>query len=123
MDEALREHMQARITPENVERLRSRIGIRHAARRPGLPFNTVITEDGVRHWANGLGDDNPLYCDPGYAAASRYGEVTAPLNFLNTMGETDPGTPAMTAEQKTAMGGGDPLRGIHAFYSGTTWEW
>lgn len=121
-DDALREHMLAEITPENVARMRARVGIRARSRGPA-PFNTTVTEDTVRHWVNGLGDDNPLFCDPPYAASSRWGEVTAPLHYLNTMGEHDPETPALTAEQKEALSGGDPLRGIHAFYSGTTWEW
>lgn len=122
-NDALREHMLAKITPENVLRLRARVGVRPRPRRPGLPFNTTITEDTIRHWANGLGDENPLFCDPAHAAKGRWGEVVAPLHYLNTMGEPDPETPELSAEQREAMSGGDPLRGIHAFYSGTDWEW
>jgi hypothetical protein len=122
-DDALREHMLAEITPEKVARMRARIGIRRKPRRSGPPFNTVITEDTIRHWVNGLGDDNPLFCDPAYAARTRWGEVVAPLHYLNTMGEPDPDTPALTPAAREALSGGDPLRGIHAFYSGTAWEW
>jgi acyl dehydratase len=121
MDEALQHHMKERITPEKVARMRQRIGIPGKHRL--APFNRVVHEDTIRHYTNGLGDDNPLFCDPAYAAQSRWGGVVAPVCYLNTMGEGDPQTPPWTAEQKEAMGGGDPLRGIHAFYSGTTWEW
>jgi len=120
MTDALRQHMLEKFTPEKLARLRERVGI--AQKQRVAPFNVVASEDTIRHYAHGLGDDNPLFCDPEYAAASPWGGVIAPLNYLHTMGEPDPTAPAWTAEEKAAMSGGDPLRGIHAFYSGTTWE-
>jgi acyl dehydratase len=117
----LEAHMKATITADNLERLRRRIGI--ATKLRGRPFNSEIHPDSVRHWVNGAGDDNPLFCDAGYAASSPWGEVVAPLNYLNTMGEVEPDARPWTESEQEAMGGGDPLRGIHAFYSGTSWEW
>ncbi|MBV9995373.1 MAG: MaoC family dehydratase N-terminal domain-containing protein [Caulobacteraceae bacterium] len=121
MSEALERHMMEKFTPEKLARMRRRIGI---PARPTTvePFNRVSSEDTIRHYVNGGGDDNPLFCDPEQAKTTRWGGVIAPITYLNTMGEKDPDTPAWTPEQAEAMGGGDPLRGIHAFMSGATWE-
>lgn len=120
-NEALREHMKARITPEKVDKARQRIGIPGKHRH--IPFNLEAHPDTIRHYVNGCGDDNPLFCDAEYAGSSRWQGITAPLHYLSTMGERPPETPDWTQEQRAAMSGGDPLRGIHAFYSGMTWEW
>lgn len=39
------------------------------------------TRDTIRHYAWGIGDDNPLYCDPEHAARSRWGTIIAPPTF------------------------------------------
>lgn len=36
----------------------------------------------IRHWAEAMGDTNPVYTDPEAAAASHYGEVVAPATML-----------------------------------------
>src|SRR5258708_3925778 len=46
------------------------------------PWCYEVTRDNVRHYAHGIGDDNPLWCDPAYAAGARYGAVTAPPSFV-----------------------------------------
>ncbi|MFH0962801.1 MAG: amino acid adenylation domain-containing protein [Planctomycetota bacterium] len=45
-------------------------------------WNSVVTVDAIRHFAYGIGDDNPLWLDPDYAAESRYGRLVAPPAFL-----------------------------------------
>lgn len=45
-------------------------------------WNYEATRDTIRHYAWGIGDDNPLYCDPAYAAKTRWGTVIAPPTFL-----------------------------------------
>lgn len=45
-------------------------------------WNHEATRDTIRHYAWGIGDDNPLYCDPEYAAKSRWGGIIAPPTFL-----------------------------------------
>ena len=42
-------------------------------------WNNEASWDSIRHYAFGLGDDNPLFCDPGYAENTPYGTVLAPL--------------------------------------------
>ena len=64
--------------------------IAEAAALEGRPlrvesWNHEASLDGIRHWCWGLGDDNPLYCDAGYASSSAFGDVIAPGTFLATV--------------------------------------
>ena len=45
-------------------------------------WNHEASRDVIRHYAWGLGDDNPLYCDPDYAARTRWGGIIAPPTFF-----------------------------------------
>jgi acyl dehydratase len=45
-------------------------------------WNHEASRDAIRHYAWGIGDDNPLYSDPAYAAATRYGQIIAPPTFF-----------------------------------------
>lgn len=73
------------------------------------PQNHEVTADGVRHFAYGYGDDNPLWCDPEYGRRTRWGEMIAPPNFLYTMVEQD--APKSTLEIEALLKG-DPLAGL-----------
>ncbi|WP_173934330.1 MaoC family dehydratase N-terminal domain-containing protein [Chelativorans sp. Marseille-P2723] len=44
-------------------------------------WNHEATRDTIRHYAWGIGDDNPLYCEPDYAAKSRWKAIIAPPTF------------------------------------------
>ena len=65
-----------RITDEGVERLRARIGVPEP--HPMPPYYTLPTADTFRNVAIAYGDDNPLWCDPPYAEATRWGSSIAP---------------------------------------------
>jgi acyl dehydratase len=109
------------ITDVGVERLRARIGI--AQPHPQPPHYLLPNEDAFRHVAQAYGDDNPLWCDPEYAAKSRWGGPIAPPNLAG--GDTLIGENEVTrldADAKDLMKG-DPLGGAHAFYSGSFREW
>ena len=67
-----------RITDEGVESARSWIGVEREVRG----WNSVATEDAIWHFAQGIGDDNPLWWDGEYAAATRWGRMFAPPTFL-----------------------------------------
>lgn len=45
-------------------------------------WNHEASWDAIRHYAWGLGDDNPLYCDPEYAKTTRWGGLIAPPTFF-----------------------------------------
>ena len=51
-----------RITDQGLEELEARKGVK-ITREPA-PWCTEATRDNIRHYAHGIGDDNPLWCDP-----------------------------------------------------------
>jgi acyl dehydratase len=107
-----------RLTDAAFDRSRQRLGIPQPLRR--APHNLEVTRDGSRHFAYGYGDDNPLYCDPGYAAKTRWGTLIAPPNYLYTMGEDAAPTP--DAETKALLKG-DPFAGLGSYQAVMETEW
>jgi acyl dehydratase len=70
-------------------------------------WNNEASWDSVRHYSLGIGDDNPLFCDPGYAEATPYGALIAPPTFAYTAFDG-------------AVGAGLP--GVQPIYAGTNWR-
>ena len=97
-----------RITEEGLDALRRRIGVR--IQDSLEPWCHEATRDNIRHYAHGIGDDNPLWCDPAYARTTRYGDVIAPPSFLFACSRIISGY----------VGG---LPGIHAMWAGAHWRW
>ena len=109
------------ITDDGVAQLRARIGVARPHVQP--PWYRVPNEDAFRHVAESCGDDNPLWCDPAYGASTRWGGPIAPPHLVG--GDTLVGEDEITkldAETKELLKG-DPLGGVHAFYSGSSREW
>jgi acyl dehydratase len=106
------------VTDEAIERLRQRIGVPERSRRQ--PFNEFATIDTIRHYAHGFGDDNPLWCDPAYAASSVWGENIAPPMFAISSGVPEPVT--WSDQEREAMSGGDPLRGVGQYLRAERWH-
>jgi acyl dehydratase len=109
------------ITDDGVARLRARIGV--AQPHPQPPHYSRPNEDAFRHVAEAYGDDNPLWCDPHYAAASRWRGALAPPHLAGgdtLIGENE--IDALDADT-AALLKGDPIRGAHAFYAGSFREW
>jgi acyl dehydratase len=113
--------MSGEITDEGVAALRKRIGIPRPHPQP--PHYRRPNEDAFRHVAEAYGDDNPLWCDPEYAAGTLWGGVIAPPHLVG--GDTMVGEDEVTSlDPKTReLVRGDPLRGVHAYYSGSFREW
>jgi acyl dehydratase len=97
-----------KITERGLDDLRLRIGIKITDTVE--PWNHEATRDGIRHYAHGIGDDNPLWCDPQYAAKSRFGTIVALPSFLFT-----------TSRIVSGYVGG--LSGVHAMWAGADWTW
>ena len=74
------------------------------------PWCYEVTRDNVRHYAHGIGDDNPLWCDPAYAAGTEYGRILAPPSFVFALSRILSGY----------VGG---LPGIHAMWAGADLTW
>lgn len=109
------------INDEALMRLRARIGVPEPHPQP--PHYVRPNEDAFRHVANAYGDDNPLYCDPDYAGSTRWGSAIASPLLVGgdtLIGEDE--VAEVPAEHRDLMRG-DPLRGVHAFYSGSSHEW
>ena len=45
-------------------------------------YNYEASRDVIRHYAWGLGDDNPVYADPEYAKGTKWGTIIAPPTFF-----------------------------------------
>ncbi|MBB3665587.1 acyl dehydratase [Prauserella sediminis] len=106
------------LTEAAIERSRRRLGV--PLRQPNPPHNYEVTWDGSRHFAYGYGDDNPLYCDPEYAAGTRWGGLIAPPTFLYTMGED--AAPPPSPETKALLKG-DPFAGLGSYQAAMEFEW
>jgi len=70
-------------------------------------WNNEASWDSVRHYSLGIGDDNPLFCDPVYAQGTPYGSLVAPPTFMYTAFDG-------------AVGAGLP--GVQPIYAGTNWR-
>src|SRR5205823_2745016 len=101
------------ITEEMVARVRARLGEESPISEP---FNTEATRDTIRHWAEAIGDVNPLWIDRDYAAKTRYGTLLAPPSFLYSCNQG----PAHRGRQ---AGGWRGFAGIHRVWVGEEWEW
>jgi len=103
-EEELAPMAEGLITDEALERWRHRIGSRF---RVSNAFNELASKDALRHFADGIGDGNPLWRDAEYARKTRYGCIMAQPNWLYSVFPT------------WVLQG---LPGVHAFHSGNDWD-
>jgi acyl dehydratase len=97
-----------KITERGLDDLRKRVGVKITDTLE--PWCHEASRDGIRHYAHGIGDDNRLWCDPDYAARTRWGGIIAPPSFLFAMSRIVSGY----------VGG---LAGVHAMWAGADWHW
>ena len=97
-----------KITESGLDELRERIGKKIGV--TAEPWCHEATRDNIRHYAHGIGDDNPLWCEPDYAAKTKYGGLVALPSFLFS-----------TSRIVSGYVGGRP--GVHAMWSGSDWTW
>ncbi|MES2361787.1 MAG: MaoC family dehydratase N-terminal domain-containing protein [Pseudomonadota bacterium] len=97
-----------KITEAGLDDLRKRIGVKIG--QTVEPWCHEATRDNIRHYAHGIGDDNPLWCDPDYAAKTKHGGIIALPSFLFS-----------TSRIVSGYVGGLP--GVHAMWSGADWTW
>ena len=74
------------------------------------PWCSEVTRDNVRHYAHGIGDDNPLWCDPEYAARGPFGRIAGPPSFVFPTNRSISGYVA-------------GLPGVHAMWAGSRFRW
>lgn len=97
-----------KITEQGMDALRQRIGVK--IENTLEPWCHEATRDNIRHYAHGIGDDNPLWCDPDYAAETPHGGIIAPPSFLFACSRIISGY----------VGG---LPGVHAMWAGADFTW
>jgi len=97
-----------KITEEGLASLRERIGVKIT--NTIEPWNYEATRDAIRHYAHGIGDNNPLWCDPEYAKNTKYGDIIALPSFMFS-----------TSRIISGYCGG--LSGVHAMWAGSDWNW
>ena len=105
------------ITDADIERQRKLIGFEQAAKN--REYIQTATEDNIRNFAHGMGDDKPLYCDPHYAKKTRWGSVIAPgmmAGVINHPMLGDPVPDEIKALRKSLF------KGVHVFVSGSQWD-
>lgn len=102
-----------KLTSAGIEAFRGKIGVDWPYNRWNT-WNEVASRDGIRHYANGFGDDNPLWCDPEHAATTRWGGIVAPPGFLEGAGLT----PKVTTPPEVRQRGKGALSGVHMFWAG-----
>jgi acyl dehydratase len=101
------------LTTAGIEKFREKIGLDWPYNR-WTTWNEEATRDGIRHYAFGFGDDNPLWVDPDHAANSRWQGVIAPPGFLEGAGLT----PALQRRPQDKGRGKGALSGVHLFWAG-----
>jgi acyl dehydratase len=102
-------HPYGSITDEGLDQLRRRMHVEHPISEP---FVRYVNSDSIRHAARAIGDMNPLFIDPDYAATSRFGRALAPpaLLYAVTWGSWD-------------MRRGEGLPGVHGLHSRDRWRY
>jgi acyl dehydratase len=106
------------ITDDDIARQQQLLGYMEPSRT--REYLQTASDDNIRNWAHGIGDDNPLFCDPAYARGTRWGGLIAPpmmVSVVNTPMKGDRTPDHIRALKKSLF------RGIHVFVSGSRWEW
>src|SRR4051794_9867390 len=92
------------ITDEEIEKVRQLIGVPLRLQQ----YNSEATLDTIRHFAQGAGDENPLWVDEDYAAAGPYGQIVGPPTFPYSI---------------FAAGVTPGFGGLQVFFGTGTWIW
>jgi acyl dehydratase len=100
---------KVKFTDEMIAKARQEIG----RERPARAHWNEVTADAIRHFALGIGDDNPLWLSKRYAAES-VGSVLAPPTFLWTSFMT----PMFFPSESKARSTGGGLPGMQALFAG-----
>lgn len=98
----------SKITEKGYEDLRERIGT--IITQTVTPWVTELNLDAIRHWAWGIGDNNPLWLEESYARNTRFGDILAPPSIL-------------FATDRVISGYCGGLPGVHAMFAGANWTW
>ena len=94
------------ITEDGIAEAAELIG--QPLRRSRMQWIDTATRDAIRHFAWGIGDNNPIWLDPDYAARTSHGGLIGPPCMLYGVDST------IVAPK---------LPGVQWVYAGTDWTW
>ncbi|QGN54215.1 MaoC family dehydratase N-terminal domain-containing protein [Novosphingobium sp. Gsoil 351] len=103
-----------KLTDEDIASAQKTVGYDVAETRN--LFIEQATENNIRNYAHGIGDDNPLFTDPAYAEKTRWGGVIAPPSMAEVITKAMYGDKLPQEMKEIASG---LFRGIHMFVSGS----
>lgn len=106
------------IKDEDIDRARLLVGL--DAPTSFDEHHRSATPDGIRNFARGYGDDNPLFADPHYGARTRWGGQIAPPMMISSLSRKMLGDPIPDDARKATKG---LFSGVHVFVSGQDTEW
>jgi acyl dehydratase len=105
------------ITENDIERAKALVGYDEPSST--REYIQTATIDNIRNFAHGCGNDDPLHCDPDYAAGTRWGSVIAPAMMAGIINAPMKGDPVPDEIKKLRK---SLFRGIHVFVSGSSWD-
>jgi len=114
IEEEFKEAQKWRLTDEDIEKAKILLG--HDSAETRDLYITEATETNIRNYTNGIGDDNPLYTDPAYAAKTRWGAQIAPPSMAEIITKTLHGDRLPKHVRDASKG---LFRGVHVFVSGS----
>jgi len=96
------------ITDDALNALRAKLG--QVITSSHTPYLTETSRDAVRHWAEGIGDMNPLWTNENQGLSSAWGRPLCTPTILY-------------AFDRLAIGYRGGLPGIHSMFGGSDWTW
>jgi len=108
MSSARQQPIGREITDEAVTQLRAKLG--HVISSSHAPYLTETSRDASRHWAEGIGDRNPLWTDPRQGMSSPWKKPLCAPTILY-------------AFDRLAIGYRGGLPGVHSMFGGSDWRW
>ena len=80
MAKSLEKMAEGEFTPELIEEMRSKRGLK--LRAENHLFNEEATKGAIRRFVDGIGDPNPLFRDESYGNRTKYGGIVAPPSWV-----------------------------------------
>ncbi len=118
LEKEFEEALRYELKDEDIEKARLLVGVNVA--NTSRELFSEATPDAIRNWAQGMGDDNPLYTDEGYGPTTRWGTQIGHGTMVGHVKTPMLGDPMPAAIKQATKG---LFRGVHVFVSGGTWDW
>lgn len=118
LEKEFAEALKYELTDADIERAQLALGVDTANRSREL--YSQATADAIRNWAQGVGDDNPLYTDEAYGPRTRWGSQIGHGTMVGHVKSPMLGDPPPDEVKKAGKG---LFRGVHVFVSGGKWDW